>query len=315
MPFGAIIGGVLGLGGSLISSSASSSAAQAQAQAAQAAVQAQQQEFATTQQNLAPYMQTGVGGNQTLNSLVLGGYPSGTGPLGPLATNPTSVLGPAPTFTPPPAFTPMTTATFQQSPGYNYQLQQTNQAITNSAAGQTGAISGNTLAALQSNAYGLANQDWYNANNLYNQNYLLGYNTDVNNYNLTNQAYWQNYNALNNYNMQTFNQLYDISGTGQNAAANLGGLGQQNVNAQTNAMMTGASATAAGILGSANAITGAITSPQVNNALTSPSVTNALTTAFNSLTGANPGAGQTQPYYPTTGYSSGYPSADYGSPY
>lgn len=51
---------------------------------------------------------------------------------------------------------------FQQSPGYQWQLGQGIDAIQNSASAQGGVNSGNTLKALQTYGTGLANQDYYN---------------------------------------------------------------------------------------------------------------------------------------------------------
>jgi hypothetical protein len=93
---------------------------------------------------------------------------------------------------------PFTAAQFTASPGYQYQLQQGEQAIQNSAASRGGLVSGNALKALQANGIGLANQDWYNAQNAYLQQQ-----------------------------QQRFNMLQTLSGSGQNAAANLGSFGSQ----------------------------------------------------------------------------------------
>ncbi len=51
-------------------------------------------------------------------------------------------------------------AGFQASPGYQYNLQQQQGAINNSAAARGGLAGGNTLMALQNNASGLADQDY-----------------------------------------------------------------------------------------------------------------------------------------------------------
>jgi hypothetical protein len=93
---------------------------------------------------------------------------------------------------------PFTQAQFQASPGYQYDVNQMMQAVQNSAAAKGGLVSGNTLQALQQNAGGLANQDWYNAQN----------------------AYYGRQDQL-------FNMLQTLAGGGQNAAANLGALGSQ----------------------------------------------------------------------------------------
>ena len=126
------------------------------------------------------------------------------------------------------ATTPGTAASpyagFQSSPGYQFQLSQGLQAIQNQNAGTTGLNSGNTLKALQTYGTGLANQDWYN--------YL--------------------------------NQLTGLSNTGENAAANLGNTGVSAGANIGNSIMAAGNATAAGQVGSANAINSGIGSAVQN---------------------------------------------------
>ena len=117
---------------------------------------------------------------------------------------------------------------FQASPGYNYMLQQSQDAITNAAGGR-GGLGGNVLRALQGNAVGLANQDWYNYLNQLRTGYgdLTG-------------------------------QLQQLIGGGQNAAANLGGF-STSVGGQLGSNIIGAgNAQAAGIIGGANALSGGL---------------------------------------------------------
>ncbi|HXJ61898.1 MAG TPA: hypothetical protein VNU68_35110 [Verrucomicrobiae bacterium] len=114
--------------------------------------------------------------------------------------------------------------TFQGSPGYQYQLQQGTNAVTNSAHGNVG---GNALRALQQTGQGLANQNF---------NQYLGNFSGA----------WGN--LLGN--------LSNLAGSGQNAAANLGGIGTgvaSQIGANT---IGGGNALAAGQVGGANAITG-----------------------------------------------------------
>lgn len=89
-----------------------------------------------------------------------------------------------------------TTADFQSSPGYNFQLQQGTNAITNNASALGGVNSGNTLKALQGYGTGLANQD-----------------------------YWNFYNAFTGNQNRVATSLGSLAGAGQNAAANLGSAG------------------------------------------------------------------------------------------
>lgn len=141
MPFGAIIGGLLGLGGAALNASSASYAANA---AAQAQIAGQQQALAVNQ----PYLNTGGNALGALQNYV------GVGQGG--SFNPNA-----------PGVAPFTAQQFQQSPGYQWQMQQGTNAIMNNASAMGGVNSGNTLKALQTYGQGLANQDYYNAANLY----------------------------------------------------------------------------------------------------------------------------------------------------
>lgn len=161
-------------------------------------------------------------------------------------------------------------------------------AIQNSAAGKTGAISGNMLKALQTNASGLANQDysqWYN--NLVNswQNLWGAQNT---NYNQQYQDQSQNRN-------QIISALGGISASGQNAAVQTGGFGQSAVNAIGNNIQTAAGSQGLGAIGQANALSGVL-----NN----PSLQSGITNGLNFLVGNGGGSSSgTGPYNYTGGYT------------
>jgi hypothetical protein len=118
---------------------------------------------------------------------------------------------------------------YQQSPGYEFQLNQGIGAIENSASATGGIRGGNTLKSLQAYGTGLANQD-------YNQWY-------------TNQLATQ---------AQQYGMLANTVNTGANAASNVGSnainTGQIVGNAQQNAANAGAS----GIAGAANSVTSGI---------------------------------------------------------
>lgn len=149
----------------------------------------------------------------------------------------------------------------EQYPGYQFALQQGENAITNnaSALGTTG--SGATGAALNNYAQNSAQQDY---SNVYNQ--ALG-------------QYQQNYNIFNQNQANQFNRLASVAGLGQTAAGGLNsssgqiagnvgsaltntgyGIGQQLNNA--------AAAQASGYVGQANAYSGALSS--VGNAASLP---------------------------------------------
>jgi hypothetical protein len=198
---GAIVGGSIISGA--IGADASQSAANTQAGAANQATQAQLGMFNQTQQNLAPWMTAGKGSLAQLQGLV----GSGPGQLG----------------------KPFGMADFMADPGYQWRVQQGQDAIMNQRSALGGVNSGATLKALSDYTAGQATGTWDDAYGRYIQ---------------------QNQNL--------FNMLNSMSGTGANAAAGLGGIGTQ-VGEQIGSNIMGAgNARAAGQIGSANAITGAM---------------------------------------------------------
>ncbi len=242
------------IGSAAIGASASESAANTEASAADAAAQVQQNMFNQTQKNLQPYMGAGTNALSTLQTELGLGAKGAFNPNAPLAAGAgTYTAGPAA-----PTYNPLTAASFKASPGYQYELQQQQSAIQNSAAGRGGAIGGNSLMALQQNAQGLASQDWYNANNL-----------NISNFD-TSLGGWQ---AQQNANVQNFGTAYDatrgnqnyllsalqnLTGSGQNAAANLGGFGATAAGNIGNDLIGAGNATAAGQIGVANAVGGGV---------------------------------------------------------
>jgi hypothetical protein len=225
MPIGSIISGLFG-----------ANAASQQVAAEKSAINLQGQEFAQTQQNLLPFLQTGTTANSILATLFGVNGQNGTYNPGASFNQPiSSIVGQPPSPT-----NPQLVSQFQSSPGYNYQLQQMMNAVQNSAAGQTGAVSGNMLQALQTNASGLANQNW---NQFYN--------------NLV-QTYGQQYSdAFNNRN-QMIAALSGLGSQGQNAAVAQGGFGQSAVQNIGNLLGTQGSAQAAGTAGLGNSLGSAL---------------------------------------------------------
>ena len=173
---GGIISGALG-------SSASRSAANAQVQSAQQQLDFNKQVYADQQKAFAPWLQMGTQGQQAYNSLLgLGQAPEGF-------------------------------RGYEESPGYQFQLQQGLDAAQSSAAAQGGLMSGKTLADLNTYGQGMANQDY--------QTYL--------------------------------NRLQGIGAQGQSAAGmQANAAGQYGANGM-NALASMGDARAAGIVGSANA--------------------------------------------------------------
>jgi hypothetical protein len=188
-------------------------------------------------------------------------------PTGSLNESPAALmgLGAPPTLSIPDPSDPATTAKFQQSPGYTYELGQEQNAIQNSAAGKTGAVSGNMLKALQTNAQGLASKDYNswltNATNFGTQNYTAG-----------RQNYFDQYNIGAQQQGNLFQRLLSLAGLGQGAAANVGTTGTQLAGNVGGAQIGAGNALAAGQVQSANNITGglnnflqALLSPNVGN--------------------------------------------------
>jgi len=228
----AAIGGsaLLGAGSSLLGSGSQSKAAGTaswdQMLAELTSIQAQQQAYAQGVAIEGPYRDLGYTANYQLQ------YGLDNPQASPLFApyNPQGGLVPGSPQSP-----VLTQQGFQASPGYNYQLQQAMSAIQNSAAARGSAISGNTLRDLQTNAQGLASQDWWNA------------------YNANSGAYWNAANYYSGLQNNLLNSTINQATRGQAAAA---GTAQQagatgaNIGNSLGAYGTAAGA---GAVGSANA--------------------------------------------------------------
>ena len=239
------IGGIaaagIGAGGAVAASGAQSSAATnaANLQAGEAANSTQEQarEFNIQQQNLAPWLQAGTQGVGALSGLL---STPGQGLLTPWTD----------TFQAP------TTAELNDpnnplSQGYQFQLQQGEGSINNSAAARGGLLGGNTLTALDQYSQGLAST-----------NYQQAYNNAL-------TQYQQSYNIFQGNQTNEFNRLAALSGLGQTAATSLNQTGQQaaqnvtNINSTAgqqigNSLQAAGGATASGYAGIANSLTSGI---------------------------------------------------------
>lgn len=325
----ALIGGLASAGGSVASgilgSNAASNAASEQSQAAEQAAQLQYQasqnslgfqegEYNNSQQELAPWLQSGAGALSNLDYLTgvnqpssLSGQPNGTaspagnaipgnGPtstaipanggqagMTPISTtgvppgtgvpgsgqtqlptanapapintsaSPNTSLGAAGSLLTPYSgtFTAPTAAEANASPAEQAQLAIGNQQLQQSAAARGNLLTGGTAEALQGYGENVAAENYQNVyNNAYN-------------------TYASGYNQYQNQQANTFNRLSALSGGGQTTAATLGTLGQSAANSVTSNELGTASqigqdtqnagaANASGIVGSTNAITGAI---------------------------------------------------------
>ena len=225
MPIGGLISGLIGGAGSFF-------AGNQQADALKQGIDLEKQQWQQTTKNMLPYVQAGYTGlNALLNDISGGSAPTGFNLLEPVS----SFVGPAPSPNAP-------GAVFQASPGYQYQLNQAMNAVQNSAAGRTGAVSGNMLRGLQSNATGLAGQDYWN-----------WYNAVVNNY-------LQRYSDFSNMRNQGVGLLSNLASQGQNAAANLGTTGTQAVSNIAGLLGTLGSSQAASTLGATNALSNSFNS-------------------------------------------------------
>lgn len=228
------VGLATGIGGALISSSGAQDAANTEATASNNASQVELNMFNQTQANEQPYLQAG---NNSLAALM-----KGVG-LGPGTANNGSG----------PLNAPFTAAQYQQSPGYQFQLNQGLGAINNTASARGGVNSGNTLKSLTQYGQGVANQDYQ-------------------------QAYQNYVNAQN----QQFGQLQTLAGSGQNAAANLGSLSSQVGSSVGNNIIGAGNASAAGTVASSNTI---------NNSLSNVGSNFLLYNALNGGTATTPYTG------------------------
>jgi hypothetical protein len=207
---------IAGVAGSAIASSNSAGAAQSaantQAQAADQAAQLQWQQFQQLQQNLQPYMNLGTSS--------IGGLQSQLGRLGNMnfSFNPTEQQ-------------------LQQTPGYQFTLNQGLNTVNNQLAAKGLNLSG-------AQAKGIANYTTGLADTTYQQQY---------------QNALQNF--MTNYGVQSdqYNRMSGLVGLGQNAAAGVGNAGLQTANTAGNYLTSGANAAAAGTIGAANAVNSGIT--------------------------------------------------------
>lgn len=124
-----------------------------------------------------------------------------------------------------------TMAQLQQTPGYEFTLGQGQESTQNSYAAQGLGTSGAAMKGATQYAEGLASTTY--------------------------QQQFQNYLTQN---QQIYNMLGGISGNGQNAASGLGSLGLNATGQINQAIMSGGNANAAGIVGSANALSGGLNS-------------------------------------------------------
>lgn len=211
-PVSAIVSAGSNLVGSLISSDASRHAANTQSDAAKYAADLQSQNLQQTRQSLQPFINTGYDAQGSLRNLLGLGTPTDGGTYGSLMK-------------------PFNAQTWEQwkDPGYDFQLQQGQQALQNSQAAKDGVLSG---AALKD---------------------LIGFNQGM-----ANTAYQNAFGRYMSQNDATYNRLSSLLGIGENAAAGVGNTGAQVTSNIANTLTSGAAAQAAGQVGSANAWSGGL---------------------------------------------------------
>jgi len=207
--------------------SAANYAATLQKQAADEALAFQKQMWGTEQANIAPWLKAGQGAIGQLSDLAGNFQPWNE------------------------QFQAPTGVTEQNDPGYQFRLQQGQQALENSAAARGGLLSGGTARAIEQYGQDYASNEY---GNVYGRQ--LG-------------EYQQRYNIFQQNQANQFNRLAAVAGAGQTAAGQLGQLGQAASGNVANILLGSAgqigqslqnagAARASGYVGGANAWAGGI---------------------------------------------------------
>ena len=301
MSTAAIVGGSLaaGVASSAIGASAAGNAASTQAAAATQAqnLQAQEaqnaldfnkQQYATTQQNEAPYLAAGGAGLNALQyGLGVGGTANGSG-VGQGSLTQAYPGGP---------FVAPTALTAQNDPGYQARLQLGTDTLQKSAAARGSVLTGGTAKALDTYSQDYASNEYGNV------------------YNRALDTYNTNYNAYNTNQQNQYNKLASLAGSGQQTAANLAQQGQAAANTASNidlttgaqqgqALQNAGTATASGIVGASNAITSGIMG--TSSTLGNLGILQSLGLGGgNSGSGYNSNGGQSLTKAPIGGYDTG----------
>lgn len=197
---GSVISGLFGKSGADTQAKAAQQAAQLQAQEQDKSLAFQQQEFAQQQANQAPYLKAGDSALASLSDLL---KPGG------------QLMQAAPSFTAP------TGVNEQNDPGYQFRLQQGQDALQKSAAAQGGLLTGGF-------ARGLADYAQNDASNEY-----------QNTYNRALQTYQTNYNAFQQNQANLYNRYAGMAGVGQQAVGQIGSEGGQAAANVGNTLLTG----------------------------------------------------------------------------
>ena len=194
----------------------------------------------------------------------------------------------APTLTPLPPR--MTQAELEQTPGYQFNLSQGQQAVASSAAARGLGVSGAALKGAATFATGLADNTYQAQfaqqqqlfSDAVNQNQLQFANQQQRFGNLT------GLNTANQGNLQSsFNRLSGLTGIGTSSAAQTGAIGNASANQAGQLITGGANAAAAGMIAGGNATAGGINS--IANAFGQYQMQNRLSgnSGSNSMYGGN----------------------------
>ena len=197
-----IAGAVGAVGGAAISANAANKAARTQADAANAASGLSQAQYEQNRTDLTPWREAG--------GTALGQMSAGTANGAEFNRD-------------------FTLADFQKDPGYQFRMDQGQQALERGAAARGGALGGGSLKALDR----------------YGQNYASG-------------EYQNAYNRFNADKASRFNRLASLAGTGQTATRDVANMGTANANQIGEYGLQGANARASGYVGQANAIGGGL---------------------------------------------------------
>lgn len=198
---GSLVGGLFGKSAADTQAQAAQQAAALEAQDQQKALQFQQQVFDTQQAEQQPWMNAGKGALTSLQGLLAPG-----GQL-------TQQFG---------QFQAPTLAEAEQNPGYQFALQQGEQALQAGAAAQGNLLSAGTQKGLVNYGQQAGQQD-----------YQQVYNNALN-------AYQQNFNTFNTNQQNMFNRYASLAGLGQQAASTAGAQAGQAANNYGNLLLTGA---------------------------------------------------------------------------
>lgn len=216
---GALVGAAGAIGGGLIAANGASNAASAQAHSGQNGLMWDMMQQAQSQQRQQQFVDYGNWANSAIANNITGGRFGGTFTGQDYLNN--------------------------KDPGYQFQLDQGQQALQNSQAAGSGVLSGAALKGLIGYNQGMASTGYQNA-----------------------------YNRWFSTQQNAYGQLHDMATLGQNAAAQVGNNGVGYANAQTNLQTGIGNANAAGSVGSANALSGGISNGAgyyaLNNMLNRP---------------------------------------------